>query len=1035
MSMTIEKDCYILDYGVNTVRIKTDFIALDPYETKGNLIMMSLVDAPAKLDKMKADYRKNSLTTLFLMSSKTETNLLTEYPYRNEFYSNCIDLKGVDYRIEKKKKGNLSHMIITQNNNSPYIFKFNDEVSINEIIMNKLINIEFIPCNLELVQEALLKEPRMLKPMIIFTDNKNLMNIEIYKFDKELFVKTINKIAEDKGQISDPIFNQFVGDFAGYINYFKPDILKNLESKILEFYNPYDVPKYVTQYPYPLPNGDMRVLLNRISQKFYNMDIQDLKYEQSVKVYETYKLMDSQGKIKRDENFNPKWSRQYEVLAAGMKMLESERFLFLSLIMGAGKSYISLKTNKYAMKHTLKKKNHTTFLLCPQSTITQWIGEIENLEKGLGHSKKDYDVIVIKQTEDLMKFYNEHSHFYKGTIRFNQKSIKKPTYILCGKETFKLSQTRRPAFNITLDKNKNYKLTCPNCGRILSYEKTIKGKKIIVDMDINDFFNKGKKKLFNSNNNTCKHCNEILKDYNDFLEEQKENSEFNENVERLTYAGNFIPTNNLLWTYDYQGDNSIRNKMFNMLESKPLNIDYSNYKTLDELKGDLNEFRIIKEGIIKDYGLWNKNNKKSTSKKISVIEFLKKKHFKFDSAIIDEAHEGNNSSSLIGTAQRLLFRFSKKIILLSGTANNGYASSLHNLLMASMPKKLIDDGTFDKRRFIEKYGIMKGILKVDEHGKISGKQELPKSAFKEVEGINPVVFAKFLAKNFIMVNTLESMDLPMPNLIEKYVPIYVDENVDNNYHRFVSDVASINPYIAAIYNGNVFQNYINNPYNWGPVEVSNNGEPVQIQPFKIDRNKMPYLEKDYQVLEIIQKEKSEGRKCFLFTNFAEGGKYIKEEIVDNKPKPIKITINDRLAELFKENGIKYTVLQSNTTSVVNRKNWIEERKDDYDVFICQPQLVNVGLNLVFCPTYIVYMPFYKYDIISQATRRGYRANSTEENRIYHLYYKSTCEETIIDRYQRKLAEAKAIEGEFFVNIESNKDIRTLSKLSNDIVKN
>ena len=1036
MSMAIEKDCYILDHGINTIRIKTDFIVLDPYETKGNLIMMSLVDAPAKLDKIRADYKKNSLTTLFLMSSKTETNLLTEYPYRNEFYNNCIDLKGVDYRIEKKKKGNLSHMIISQNNNSPYIFKFNDEVSINEIIMNKLINIDFIPCNLELVQEALLKEPRMLKPMTIFTNNKNLMNIEIYKFDKELFVKTINKIAEDKGQVADPIFNQFVGDFAGYINYFKPDILKNLESKILEFYNPYDVPKYVTQYPYPLPNGDMRILLNRISQKFYNLDIQELKYDQTVKVYEIYKIMDSQGKIKRDDNFNPRWSRQYEVLAAGMKMLESERFLYESLEMGTGKTLISLKTNKYTMEHTLKKKNHITFILCPQSTITQWIGEIDLIEKGIKHSKKDYDVIVIKQTEDLMKFYNEHSHFYKGTIRFNQKSIKKPTYILCGKETFKLSQTRRPAFNISLDKNKNYKLTCPNCGRILSYEKTVKGRKMIVDMDINDFFNKSKKKLFNSNNKACRHCNEILEDYSDFLEEQKENSEFDENSERLIYAGNFVPNDNGLWTYDYQGDNSVRNKLFNKLESKSLNIDYSNYKTLGELKGDLKEFRTIKEGIIKDYGLWNKDSKKDSSKKISVIEFLKKKHFKFDSTIIDEAHEGNNSSSLIGTAQRLLFRFSKKIILLSGTANNGYASSLHNLLMASMPKKLIDDGTFDKRRFIEKYGIMKGILKVDEHGKISGKQELPKSAFKEIEGINPVVFAKFLAKNFIMVNTLESMDLPMPKLIEKYVPIYTDENVDNNYHKFVSDVTSINPYIAAIYNGNVFQNYINNPYNWGPVEVNDGiGGSVEIQPSKLDRNKMPYLEKDYQVLEIIQKEKSEGRKCFLFTNFAEGGKYIKEETVDNKPKPIKITINDRLAELFKENGIKYTVLQSNTTSVVNRKNWIEERKDDYDVFICQPQLVNVGLNLVFCPTYIVYMPFYKYDIISQATRRGYRANSTEENRIYHLYYKSTCEETIIDRYQRKLAEAKAIEGEFFVNIESNKDIRTLSKLSNDIVKN
>lgn len=1036
MSIAIKKECYVLDIGINTIRIKTDFIALDPYKTKGNLIMMSLVDTPAKLDKIRADYKKNSLTTLYLMDSKNEINLLGMYPYKNYFYQDCIEMKGVDYRIEKKKKGNLSHMIITQNNNSPYIFKFNDELSINEIIMNKLINIDFIPCNLELVQEALLKEPKMLEPMTIFTDNKDLMNIEIYKFDKELFVKTINKIAEDKGQIADPIFNNFVGDFAGYINYFKPDILKNLESKILEFYNPYDVPKYVTQYPYPLPNGDMRILLNRISQKFYNVDIQDLKYEQSVKVYETYKLMDSQGKIKKDKNFNHKWSRQYEILAAGMKMLETERFLFLSLIMGAGKSYLSLKTNKYTMEHTLKKHNHTTFLLCPQSTITQWIGEIELIEKGIGHSKEDYDVIVIKQTEDLMKFYNQHSHFYKGTIRFNQKSINKPTYILCGKETFKLSQTRRPAFNITLDKNKNYKLTCPNCGRILSYEKTVKGKIMIVDLDINDFFNNSKKKLLNSNNKSCQHCNEILDDYNDFLEEERENKEFNENSEKLIYAGDFIPIDNNLWTYDYHGDNSIRDKIFNQLNSKTLNINYSNYKTTGELKADLNEFRTIKENLIKDYGLWDRHNKKATSKKISVIEFLKKKHFKFDSTIIDEAHEGNNSNSLIGTAQRLLFRFSKKIILLSGTANNGYASSLHNLLMASMPKKLIEDGTFDKRRFVEKYGIMKGILKVDEHGKISGKQELPKSAFKEVEGINPVVFAKFLAKNFIMVNTLESMDLPMPKLIEKYIPIYADDQVTQMYNKFVKDVTEINQYVAAIYNGNVFQNYINNPYNWRPVEISDReGGSIEVQPLKLQRDKMPYLEKDYEVLQIVKQEKLEGRKCFLFTNFAEGGKYIEEEEIEGKSNKIKFTINDRLAELFKENGIKYTILQSNTTSVVNRKNWIEERKNDYDVFICQPQLVNVGLNLVFCPTYIVYMPFYKYDIISQATRRGYRANSTEENRIYHLYYKYTCEEIIIDRYQRKLAEAKAIEGEFFVNIEKNKDIRTLSKLSNAIVKN
>ena len=273
----------------------------------------------------------------------------------------------------------------------------------------------------------------------------------------------------------------------------------------------------------------------------------------------------------------------------------------------------------------------------------------------------------------------------------------------------------------------------------------------------------------------------------------------------------------------------------------------------------------------------------------------------------------------------------------------------------------------------------------------------------------------------------------MPELKERYVPVWTDNEVLLSYNKFVDDVEKVNPYMAKMLRASIFKNFINNPYSWNEVLINVDGDKVPVQPNNINRNLLPYLSKDYEVLEIIKREKAEGRKCFLFTDFVEGGKYIKEEEIDGATKPIKVTINSRLCRLFEEHGIKYMTLESTTTSVSNRKNYIEQRKDDYDVFICQPQLVNVGLNLVFCPTYIVYTPFYKYDIISQATRRGYRANSTEENRIYHMYYKGTCEEDIINRYQRKLAEAKAIEGDFFVNIEQDKDLRTLSKVSNSIV--
>ena len=71
-------------------------------------------------------------------------------------------------------------------------------------------------------------------------------------------------------------------------------------------------------------------------------------------------------------------------------------------------------------------------------------------------------------------------------------------------------------------------------------------------------------------------------------------------------------------------------------------------------------------------------------------------------------------------------------------------------------------------------------------------------------------------------------------------------------------------------------------------------------------------------------------------------------------------------------------------------------------------------------------------LVSQSNLRGYRANSTLENRIYHLYYENSCENGIIKRYQRKIAESKAIVGQFNVQLENDDSIRTASKFSKKI---
>ena len=111
---------------------------------------------------------------------------------------------------------------------------------------------------------------------------------------------------------------------------------------------------------------------------------------------------------------------------------------------------------------------------------------------------------------------------------------------------------------------------------------------------------------------------------------------------------------------------------------------------------------------------------------------------------------------------------------------------------------------------------------------------------------------------------------------------------------------------------------------------------------------------------------------------------------------------------------------------------LEKKKDDFQVLITNPKLVEVGLNLTYIPTYINYMPSYMYETVLQSNSRGYRSNSVLENRVYHLYYENSCENGIIKRYQRKLAEAQAIEGKFNVFIENDDSIRTASKLGKKI---
>lgn len=417
-----------------------------------------------------------------------------------------------------------------------------------------------------------------------------------------------------------------------------------------------------------------------------------------------------------------------------------------------------------------------------------------------------------------------------------------------------------------------------------------------------------------------------------------------------------------------------------------------------------------------DAVLWQSTYDKT--KKSSLIRFIKTKNIHFDSVIVDEVHESNTLGTIISSATRTLFNYAKKIILLSGTNNSGYSSSLFNLLLGLLPNKLKANDVMEIEKFIKAYGTLMAVSKKkDGEYYRSGRSEIKDSEFKEIEGINSLVFTKYLVENYIFA-TLDDLGKDLPDLNEYYIPIHQTDEMEGLERNLRGEIKSANAFNAKMYEDSIVKHYINNPFKWDSIPINRGEENYShIQPKCITDCILP---KEQKLLDIILQEISEGRKCCIYVDFNNGGEYMKG-----------VTIAKRIENLLSKNNIKTFTLKSSVPNY-ERKELLEKKKDSFQVLITNCKLMQVGISLVFLPTYINFMPSYQVNIVSQSNRRGYRVISVLENRIYHLYYDNSCENGIIKRFQRKMAESKAIVGQFDVCLEDDETIRTASKLSKRI---
>ena len=150
--------------------------------------------------------------------------------------------------------------------------------------------------------------------------------------------------------------------------------------------------------------------------------------------------------------------------------------------------------------------------------------------------------------------------------------------------------------------------------------------------------------------------------------------------------------------------------------------------------------------------------------------------------------------------------------------------------------------------------------------------------------------------------------------------------------------------------------------------------------------------KEKKLLEIILKEKAEGRKCLVYCTHT----------------VIRSTV-ERVEKLLKEHGVITEIMRIKEPR--ERLEWLRQVSKTADVVIVNPKSVETGLNLQEYPTMVWYEINESMYVTDQASARSARVNQKQEVRVYFMAYQETIQQVMLTLIATKSDMARRIYGE------------------------
>ncbi|MFQ5343916.1 MAG: helicase-related protein, partial [Anaerolineae bacterium] len=387
-----------------------------------------------------------------------------------------------------------------------------------------------------------------------------------------------------------------------------------------------------------------------------------------------------------------------------------------------------------------------------------------------------------------------------------------------------------------------------------------------------------------------------------------------------------------------------------------------------------------------------------------IAEYIKRRYpHLVELSVIDEVHEYKGQSTDRGHAFGTLVQVSKRTLAMTGTLFGGFATSLFYLLHRLDPRIRAEFAWRDGQRFAALYGVLERVAqdrdnhRDDEYGVYSGLRRR-RTRVVERPGISPALVTRLLDSTVFLA--LEDLGFDLPTYTEHPVVLPMLSGAcpergrrdgrgpdQAEVYRNLHDTLLT----AAREDWSLMSEYLQTTLAWPNACWRDEETSVMTVPaLPADR----LYPKEEWLVEKCRAERERGRRVLV---------YVRQTATRD--------IQPRLMQILGEAGLRAEVLR-NSVSTHRREAWVQRRvKAGLDVLICNPRLVQTGLDLIAFHTLLFYEPEYSIYLIQQASRRSWRLGQTEPVEVYFAVYADTMEHRAVAHVGAKVAAAQLLYGD------------------------